>query len=140
MGTAMTTIAAVILAYFFDGVDGDPLNELDHKVIDYVGWNKRRNKPGRNKFEDEREHQCRRQRRAKAFSQFILALSDQQLVTGLALLVAAISGRATLSQFEFSVAHSLAWFSSTTHLATLDILRQTLKCQNQWVLHLRTWT
>ncbi|KXH27840.1 hypothetical protein CSIM01_06759 [Colletotrichum simmondsii] len=139
MGTTTIMMAAVILAYFFDGVDDEVLNDLDRKIISSVTWNKSRKKSGSNQFEDERERQRLRQRRSKAFSQFILALSDQQLITGLAILIAVISGTGSLSQFEFSTAHSLAWFSSTTHLATLDILRQKLKSQNQWVFHVRVF-
>jgi hypothetical protein len=60
----------------------------------------------------------------EAFSRFILTLSDQQLVTGLAILIGAVSNQQILSVYEFSVVLSLAWFSSTTHLATLDALRE----------------
>jgi hypothetical protein len=53
-----------------------------------------------------------------------LVLSDQQLVTGLAILLGAVANLNTLSWYEFSVALSLSWFSSTTHLATLDVLQE----------------
>lgn len=78
-----------------------------------------------------------RERRIACFNQFGLSLSDQQLVTGLALLVIIVSSQLTLSGHEFSVAHSLAWFSSTTHLATLDVLRPALRSQGQCILALR---
>lgn len=55
---------------------------------------------------------------------FILTLSDQQLATGLAILIAAIANQCTLTVWEFQLAFALAWFSSTTHLATLDVLRE----------------
>lgn len=61
--------------------------------------------------------------RQEALTRFILALSDQQLATGLAILVAATANQCELSVWEFQVAFALAWFSSTTHLATLDVLR-----------------
>ena len=63
-------------------------------------------------------------KRTEALARFILALSDQQLVTGLAILVGALGSRCTLSTYEFLVVVSLAWFSSTTHLATLNVLRE----------------
>lgn len=78
-----------------------------------------------------------RELRTACFNQFVLSLSDQQLVTGLALLVITVSSQTTLSGHEFSVAHSLAWFSSTTHLATLDVLRPALRSQGQFILALR---
>lgn len=62
-----------------------------------------------------------------AVSRFILSLSDQQLVTGLAILVAGVSNQKTLTFWEFRVALSLAWFSTTSHLATLDALRTYLE-------------
>lgn len=62
-------------------------------------------------------------------SQFILSLSDQQLITGLSILVAGVSNQKTLTGYEFSIILSLAWFSSTTHLATLDALRKFLSSQ-----------
>jgi hypothetical protein len=68
--------------------------------------------------------QARQEARQEGLSRFILTLSDQQLVTGLATLVGAVANQRVLSVFEFSVALSLAWFSSTTHLATLDALRE----------------
>ena len=62
--------------------------------------------------------------RQEVLTRFILTLSDQQLVTGLAILIGAVSNQRILSVYEFSVVLSLAWFSSTTHLATLDALRE----------------
>ena len=65
-----------------------------------------------------------KERRTQALKKFILTLSDQQLVTGLAILIAAIQNRCRMSEYEFTVVASLAWFSSTTHLATLRVLHE----------------
>jgi len=65
-----------------------------------------------------------RKQREEALNRFILSLSDQQLATGLAIVIAAMTNQCTLSPPEFRVAFALAWFSTTTHLATLDSLRQ----------------
>lgn len=67
-----------------------------------------------------------RAKRIEALSRFILSLSDQQLVTGLAILIAALANRCLISFYEFNIVISLAWFSSTTHLATLDVLQEYL--------------
>jgi hypothetical protein len=56
-----------------------------------------------------------------AISKFLISLSDQQLVTGLAVLIAAISRPGSISGYDFSVAVSLGWFSCTTHLATIYV-------------------
>ncbi|KAF1995262.1 hypothetical protein P154DRAFT_393041, partial [Amniculicola lignicola CBS 123094] len=61
--------------------------------------------------------------RQEALTRFILSLSDQQLVTGLGILVAAVSNQCTLSGAEFDIALSLAWFSATVHLVALDVLQ-----------------
>jgi hypothetical protein len=65
-----------------------------------------------------------RRQREEVVKRFILTLSDQQLATGLAILIAAVANQCTLTVWEFQLAFSLAWFSSTTHLATLDVLRE----------------
>ena len=77
-----------------------------------------------------------REKRTEALTRFILALSDQQLVTGLAVLIGALTFRCTVSSYEFQVVVSLAWFSSMTHLATLDVLRDYF-IRNQVVRNLR---
>lgn len=60
--------------------------------------------------------------RKETLTRFVLALSDQQLVTGLAILITAYYRRCTISGYHFSLVAALAWFSSTTHLSTLAVL------------------
>lgn len=64
-----------------------------------------------------------RARRSKGLERFILALSDQQLVTGLAVLIAGYTHRCSRSFYHFRIIAALGWFSSTTHLSTLAVLR-----------------
>lgn len=64
-----------------------------------------------------------RKRRKDSLEGFILSLSDQQLVTGLAILIAGFSQMYSMSAHHFNIVASLAWFSSATHLATLAILK-----------------
>jgi hypothetical protein len=59
----------------------------------------------------------------KAFETFILTLSDQQLVTGLAILIAGFL-KCDISIYLFNNVWAFAWFSCTTHLATLTVLRR----------------
>lgn len=61
--------------------------------------------------------------RTKTMTHFILALSDQQPVTGLAILVTAYYQGCKISGYHFKLAVNLAWFSSTTHLSTLAVLQ-----------------
>lgn len=64
-----------------------------------------------------------RARRSKGLERFVLALSDQQLVTGLAVLIAGYTDRCSRSFYYFRIIAVLGWFSSTTHLSTLAVLR-----------------
>ncbi|KAF2188167.1 hypothetical protein K469DRAFT_90243 [Zopfia rhizophila CBS 207.26] len=69
------------------------------------------------------ERRITRKQRVEALSRFVLILSDQQLVTGLAILIGGLVGRCRISLYEYQMVTALAWFSSTTHLATLSVLR-----------------
>ena len=53
----------------------------------------------------------------------MLALSDQQIVTGIAVLFAGYLKICSMPIYYFNIVASLAWFSSATHLATLGVLR-----------------
>ncbi len=57
----------------------------------------------------------------------LLNLSDQQLLTGLAVLIASFVTHCSISVYHFSLAGELAWFSATVHLATLDVLQHHIK-------------
>lgn len=64
--------------------------------------------------------------------QIVMAMSDQQLVTGLAIV---ISGYARLqcgiSFYHWKLITMLAWFSSVVHLATLLFLQDYLQRNRQ---------
>lgn len=61
----------------------------------------------------------------------VLALSDQQIVTGIAILASAYSQlHRGLSMYHFQMAIYLAWFSTLTHLSTLTFLRRHLDGNN----------
>jgi hypothetical protein len=65
-----------------------------------------------------------RDQRVDAVTRFILGFSDQQLATGLAILVASLANRCHLTLYKHRVVFCLAWFSVTTHLGTLKVLRE----------------
>lgn len=58
---------------------------------------------------------------------FVLSLADMQLVTGIAMLSAAViklhDEKDTINIYHFSMVTNLAWFSSTVHLLTLLAIR-----------------
>jgi hypothetical protein len=66
----------------------------------------------------------------KALKGTIIAFSDQQVVTGIAILVAGfiqLSSEDALSTYHWENIVNLAWFSNITHLATLTALRKHLQ-------------
>ena len=52
----------------------------------------------------------------------VLGLSDQQLLTGLAVLIAGFWTHCSISVYHFTLVNDLAWFSATVHLTTLSML------------------
>lgn len=74
-------------------------------------------------LEDDDKFRDARERRSKGLEKFILALSDQQLVTGLAVLTAGYISPCSTSIYHFNIIAALGWFSSTTHLSTLVVLQ-----------------
>ncbi|KAL9596386.1 MAG: hypothetical protein Q9219_005821 [cf. Caloplaca sp. 3 TL-2023] len=53
----------------------------------------------------------------------VLALSDQQLLVGISLLIAAFLKHCYISVYHFNIVTDLAWLSSSTHLTSLNVLR-----------------
>lgn len=56
----------------------------------------------------------------------MLNLSDQQLLTGLSILIAGFATHCSISAYHFSIVSDLAWFSSNVHLSTLTVLEKYL--------------
>ena len=123
--TAVVTILTVISAYLFGCLDDSFMVELDYKVMTFARRQLRHLKRTRTNLSNtvHAESKAVEKARRAAVTQFILTLSDQQLVTGLAILIAGLSDPRHLTQYEFAVVVALAWFSSTTHLTTLVALR-----------------
>ena len=57
----------------------------------------------------------------------VLNLSDQQLLTGIAILVAGFWTHCSISVYHFALTNDLAFFSSTAHLTTLYVLADYLQ-------------
>lgn len=77
--------------------------------------------------------------RGKSFNAFMLTLSDQQLVVGPAMVIAALVQYCGISCYDFQVVMSLALLASTTHLATLVVIQQYLR-ENKVVRYIRAVT
>ncbi|KAK0374281.1 hypothetical protein CLIM01_08343 [Colletotrichum limetticola] len=65
----------------------------------------------------------------KMFVELVLMLSDQQLLTGLTILIAGYTQAlgANLSAYHWNAVVYLAWLSSTVHLMSLSVLRDRLR-------------
>ncbi|KAF3040502.1 hypothetical protein E8E12_006928 [Didymella heteroderae] len=136
--SAILAILAIVYGYLSDSLPESYLNETDRTVIDSfqsclpsekkiarirAAYDKTKS---RILFGRPSKPHCKltRRQREEVVKRFVLTLSDQQLATGLAILIAAIANQCTLTVWEFQLAFALAWFSSTTHLATLDVLQE----------------
>jgi hypothetical protein len=148
--TAVFTIVAIIVGYFTDSLPDDYTEDSDTLFLEWVNevelpprvrrlgsrLNSLIRKAPLLRKETGSKKSLSKEQRQRMLENFILALSDQQLVTGIAVLVAIFSAHCRISAYELNLAISLAWFSSATHLATLDVLQNYLR-RNKVVRNLR---
>ena len=127
-----------MIGYFTNSLPEEHLNSLDFAVIDWFGVSslgKALAYVGTHfvpflhkclflKSPKYPKEPLTKARREVAFEKFVLALSDQQLVTGIAILVAVFANQCRVSIYELNIAITLSWFSATTHLSTLDVLHR----------------
>jgi len=150
IGTAVITFIAILVGYLSESLPDASLSDLDRALLfkisqwsqslwpensllrttvrqatatasAIIGFN--RSTEGDEDIDLKARLERARNRRSKGLERFILALSDQQLVTGLAVLIAGYINLCTRSVYHFRIIVALAWFSSTTHLSTLAVLR-----------------
>ena len=108
--TGYMTLCIVVVYYLLGFVPREFSNNIDRGVVEYF-LRKTHVKPA--KFWD---HTLRKA---------ILVYSDQQLVTGIALLVSGYAQiRCGLSSYHWQMVVYLTWFSTLTHLTTLTFLRR----------------
>lgn len=128
---AAVVFAVVIFGYFRDCLPGDHLSLLDRAFLQRWHWCRGCRQRNRATFDASSNHpvpQCSHgndevdSRRRKGLETFILSLGDQQLITGPAMIVAALIQQCNISLYEFQVVNSLALLSSTTHLISLNVL------------------
>jgi hypothetical protein len=143
--TAGMAFITLILGYFMDFLPGDYLSWADWGFLQTYHFRTccRLRYRGENQSPETRVSKpCPHinpkvdTKRRKSLTAFLLTLSDQQLVTGPAMMVAALSQHCQISAYEFQVVSSVAWMASTTHLSTLVVLRQYLR-ENRTVRNIR---
>ena len=150
VATAVITFIAIVVGYLSDSLPDTSLSQLDRACIakfstirwrpwikdgptslllrqsmtvamGFLEWTSMADHD--KGLEDDNKSRDARERRARGLEKFILALSDQQLVTGLAVLIAGYIRPCFMSIYHFNIIAALGWFSSTTHLSTLAVLR-----------------
>ncbi|MCJ1401377.1 hypothetical protein MMC11_004589 [Xylographa trunciseda] len=120
IATAFATLVTIYIGYITDSLESAELNGIDAKAVARLRRILRL--PA---LPEQLDAQAKKAKdiRSEGLLRFILTFSDQQLVTGLALLIATFAKRCTITGNDFQIATALAWFSSMTHLATLSVLR-----------------
>ena len=110
VATGYLTLLLALAYYILGFVVDQFLNSIDRGFLHHVG---RIIKPRSTA------------RQASTLRKAVLMYSDQQLVTGIALLVGGFSQlHCGLDAYHWQILIYLAWFSSLTHLATFTVLRQ----------------
>ncbi|EKG22598.1 hypothetical protein MPH_00066 [Macrophomina phaseolina MS6] len=105
--TAYATLLFTVCAYWAGLVPDELLNAVDKKIF--------------------RAKSERRPGWSEAFREGIRAFSDQQIVTGIALIASAYATLNTISVYHWRTVVYLAWMSSNVHLTTLTVLRRMLR-------------
>ena len=104
------TLILILINYLLDCGPEPVANPIDRGIIDFV-WRRFGQRPSK--------------KWGSALRRGILMFSDQQVVTGLAILSAGYSQlQYGLSSYHWDIIVSLAGFSSLTHLTTLTTLYQ----------------
>ena len=93
---------------FHDTAKSNPIDRLVHEAVKKVS-----------SFEFANS---RRKFWIPIIQKLVLTLSDQQLLTGIAVLVAAFWTHCSISVYHFALVNDLAWFSATVHVITLGVL------------------
>ncbi|KAI9726885.1 MAG: hypothetical protein M1828_000233 [Chrysothrix sp. TS-e1954] len=118
MATSIITSLAILVAYVFDALpeEGDYslVTSFDKAIITWIRQRLRR-------FDELEAH--KKMARAGLLERFVLIMSDQQLVTGIAIFASGYINSCSVSAYHFLTITALGWFSATTHLSTLTVLR-----------------
>lgn len=120
LATALLTFAAILVGYVAKCLPGVPTNDLDQHYVNKLQKFFGHQPPENSHDEPSLKTQHMRE---EALERFVLALSDQQLVTGLAVLISGFV-KCDISLYSFRMVASVAWFSCTTHLSTLIVLKR----------------
>ncbi|KAF2135197.1 uncharacterized protein K452DRAFT_363295 [Aplosporella prunicola CBS 121167] len=126
IASSAITIICILIAYFNRSIDLDlSPNAADNLIIDFL--HNPTQKDGTQEDSKKSSKALDNNKSSEAFESFILAMSDQQLVSQLAILIVVWLKFCDISVYTFEVATALAWLSWTTHLATLSTIHRYFK-------------
>ncbi|KAH6656049.1 hypothetical protein BKA67DRAFT_562515 [Truncatella angustata] len=108
VSSAYVTFFTVLAAYIGGLIDDELLNDVDRRILRIRPFIKGKNKT--------RIQNCIRH--------VILVLSDQQIVTGIAIMAAGFYGLQSkeISVYHYQIVLYLAWMSSSVHLSAITLL------------------
>ncbi|KAK7942828.1 uncharacterized protein PG986_011941 [Apiospora aurea] len=130
--SAYLTFTAVLVAYLFGLGDSELLSPIDCRVFHIRSYPSRSTNGSEQQQQQHEEQRAPSKLRAKAeacLRTAALALSDQQIVTGIAIMGAGFQGLRTgaLSAYHYQIVLYLAWMSSSVHLTAITLLASYLK-------------
>ncbi|CAO2658155.1 Nn.00g074150.m01.CDS01 [Neocucurbitaria sp. VM-36] len=125
--SAVAVFVIVLWGYFNECLPSGLTSKTDHDTISLIKSLIKRSDQGSLHGNDTTALSLKRKKQNDGLVRFMQILSDQQLITGLAILIAALSSRCQISLYELRIVTSLAYFSATTHTLSIDLLRDYLR-------------
>ncbi|KAK2048341.1 hypothetical protein LZ31DRAFT_550376 [Colletotrichum somersetense] len=128
--------SAIIMAYFFRWLPESRYSPIDdafvHRIRSFFpsSISPSRILPEWERKEQTRHREFMKRKRIRAFESFMVAMSDQQLITGVALIITTTFMSfdthlsTSFSVYSFQVATRLGYFSCIVHLCTMSLLRE----------------
>jgi len=110
--TAYLTWAGALLAYVKGWIHKHSMGVLDEHILSFLRVDLSRGQSDKVQ---------------RSIRNAVLICSDQQIITGIGILIAIFTQLSTVSVYHYQVAVYLAWMSSNVHLTTLTILRDYLQ-------------
>lgn len=135
--SAYMTFFAVLVAYLSGLVDSELLSLVDRRIFRVRSYPSRLSETSglcgngqqRQQEPEKRPSSKHRAKVEACLRSAVLAMSDQQIVTGIAIMGAGFQGlrEGTLSAYHYQIVLYLAWMSSSVHLTAITVLASYLK-------------
>ena len=134
MVTAYLTVFLIMAYYLMEFLPSQDLNHIDRRVLSFLGSLRARSiLRGFPRGLYTKRPYPHHSRYRDVLEKAILAFSDQQIITGLALLLAGFTQLKCggINAYHWQTMIFTVWFSSLTHLGTLGTLRDYFKESNK---------